>query len=185
MGFLAFGLWLTTTERPTFISSPSLVTRVPGLVVSWILFILIYVAFIIVQPHQRVVILGPMAFSVFGTWTRHLLGVLLNLRFTHFPLGTFLSNMLATAIIGGMYAVRCAYPGLDYTRMAIVQGIVDGFCGCLSTVSTYAAEVRAMKGWHVWVYVFASWICAQALLVCTLGSVSWSGGIPPIHQCSA
>jgi CrcB protein len=185
MGFLAFGLWLTTTERPTFIPSPGLVVRVPGLAISWILFILIYVAFGIVQPHQRVAILGPMAFSVFGTWTRHLLGVLFNLRIAHFPLGTFISNMLATAVIGGMYAVRCAHPELDYTRIAVVQGIVDGFCGCLSTVSTYAAEIWAMKGWHVWVYVFASWIGAQALLVCTLASVSWSGGITSIQQCSA
>lgn len=184
MGFFTFGLWLTATERPSFIPSPGLAMRVPGLAISWTLFILIYVAFGITQPHQRVAILGPMAFSVFGTWTRHLLGVLLNLRFSHFPLGTFISNMLATAIIGGMFAARCAYPELDYTRMAVVQGIMDGFCGCLSTVSTYAAEVRAMKGWHVWVYVVASWIGAQALLVCTLGAVSWSGRIPPIQQCS-
>ena len=159
--------------------------RVPGLAISWILFILIYVAFGIAQPQQRVAVLGPMAFSIFGAWTRHLLGVLLNLRFAQFPLGTFISNMLATAIIGGMYAVRCAHPGLDYTRMAVVQGIVDGFCGCLSTVSTYAAEVRVIKGWHVWVYVLASWIGAQTLLVCILGSVSWTGVIPPIQQCSA
>ena len=185
MGFFAFGFSLTKTERPTFISPPGPAVRVPGLVISWVLFVLIYVAFGIVQPHQRVAILGPMAFSVFGTWTRHLLGVQLNLRFAQFPLGTFISNMLATAIIGGMYSLRCAYPGLNYTQMAIIQGIVDGFCGCLSTVSTYAAEVRAMKGWHAWVYVLASWMGAQALLVCTLGSVSWSGRILPIQQCSA
>ena len=185
MGFLAFGLWLTATERPTFIPSPGPVMRVPGLAISWILFILIYVAFGIAQPHQRVAILGPMAFAVFGTWIRHLLGALLNLRFAHFPLGTFISNMLATAIIGGIYALRCAKPGLDHTLIAVVQGIADGFCGCLSTVSTYAAEVRVMKGWYVWVYVLASWIGAQALLVCILGSVSWSRVIPPIQQCSA
>jgi len=167
-----------------FIPSPSPSMRIPGLAISWILFILIYVAFGIVQPHQRVAILGPIAFSIFGTWTRHLLGVLLNLRIAHFPLGTFISNMLATAILGGMYAVRCAHPRLDYTRMAVVQGIMDGFCGCLSTVSTYAVEVRAMKGWHVWVYVLASWVGAQALLVCTLGSLSWSGRVPSIQQCS-
>ena len=185
MGFFAFGFSLTKTERPTFITPPGLAVRVPGMVISWVLFVLIYFAFGIVQPPQRVAILGPMAFSVFGTWTRHLLGVQLNLRFAQFPLGTFMSNMLATAIIGGMYSVRCAYPGLNYTQMAIVQGIVDGFCGCLSTVSTYAAEVRAMKGWHAWVYVLASWMGAQALLVCTLGSVSWSGRALPIQQCSA
>jgi fluoride exporter len=185
MGFLAFGFWLTAPERPTFIPSPHLAARILGSAISWSLFILIYVAFGIVQPHQRVAVLGPMAFSVFGTWTRHLLGVRLNLHFTHFPLGTFVSNMLGTAILGGMYVVRCTYPGLDYTRMAVVQGIMDGFCGCLSTVSTYAAETRAMKGWHVWVYVFASWIGAQALLVCIVGSVSWSGRIPAIRQCSA
>ena len=184
MGFLAFGFSLTTTDRPFFIPSPGLAMRIPGLVISWILFVLIYLAFGIVQPHQRVALLGPMAFSVFGTWTRHLLGVQLNLRFSHFPLGTFISNMLATAIIGGMYSLRCAYPGLDYTQMAVVQGVIDGFCGCLSTVSTYAAEVRAMKGWYVWVYVFVSWIGAQVLLVCTLGSVVWSGRIPPIQQCN-
>jgi CrcB protein len=59
-----------------------------------------------------------------------------NGRLSHFPIGTFIANVFGTVVLAvlallqsGVYLVPIACD--------VVQGLQNGFCGCLTTVSTF------------------------------------------------
>ena len=63
-------------------------------------------------------------------------------RWAWFPIGTFAANQLACTISFGLEALRVRAPGqLAGVHGAVVLGVMSGLDGCLSTVSTWAAEV--------------------------------------------
>lgn len=57
----------------------------------------------------------------------------------------------------------------------MLQGFEDGFCGSLSTVSTFVVELRGLKRGDSWKYFWCSVIGAQLLLTVILGGWIWSG----------
>lgn len=57
----------------------------------------------------------------------------------------------------------------------VLQGMEDGFCGSLSTVSTFVVELRGLKERDKWSYALLSWVMGQCVLVLVLGSWEWSG----------
>jgi fluoride ion exporter CrcB/FEX len=63
-----------------------------------------------------------------------------------FPLGTFAANMIACVVD---YAIRAglerAPQQLPFTHEALLTGIMLGFCGSLSTVSTWVVEVGGLR----------------------------------------
>lgn len=56
------------------------------------------------------------------------------------PLGTFLANMLGTALSTALYVVNVKIE-LTSWESSIVSAGINGFCGALSTVSTFVTEV--------------------------------------------
>jgi CrcB protein len=103
-----------------------------------------------------------------------------------FPVGTFLANMLATAILAAVFVGQRA-PGkggrtvsLDGTTCNALYAIEEGFCGCLSTVSTFAVEMRSIKARWKWIYVGASILTGHLIVLAIVGGVSWSSaGLGP------
>lgn len=61
-----------------------------------------------------------------------------------FPYGTFIVNVVATAIATGMGAIQLRVQ-LAYWPAIVVEAVIDGFCGTLSTISTFMAEVRKTR----------------------------------------
>ncbi len=49
------------------------------------------------------------------------------------------------------------------------SGIEDGFCGCLTTVSTWVAELAALRRRHAYIYGATSFLVALALMVAIMG----------------
>lgn len=141
-------------------------------------------AFFLLSPDYRGAVTAALLFSFPGVVTRHLLGTVLNHRMPSFPIGTFASNILGTAISAMSYVLQHIEPVVCHSAgVAILQGIVDGYTGCLSTVSTYAAEINVMNRRHAWRYTLVSWLTAQVILVLVIGSAKWSGAFQTSTDC--
>lgn len=131
---------------------------------------------------------AAILFSYPGTLVRYVLAMTLTPRFHLFPLGTFAANTFGSALLGAFHILQRASlsrgdlvsPG----TCAILQGLSDGFCGCLTTVSTFAVEVGALKTRNAWLYVLLSWGVSQLLLLLILGPSWWRAGVDDSQVCS-
>jgi fluoride ion exporter CrcB/FEX len=74
-------------------------------------------------------------FAPFGALLRWYLSFF-NGRFKGFPIGTFTANIFGTIVIAVLGLVES---GVYVTAIAcdVVKGLADGFCGCLTTISTF------------------------------------------------
>ncbi|KAI0638138.1 CrcB-like protein-domain-containing protein [Trametes polyzona] len=112
---------------------------------------------------------AALLFSFPGTLARYLLSYTLNPRLKLLPLGTLAANALGTALLGAFTVLESAPRPPGPGACALLKGLGDGFCGCLTTVSTFAAEVAALDGRRAWLYVGVSWLAAQCLLAVIVG----------------
>lgn len=91
------------------------------------------------------------------------------------PLGTFLANMIGTALLGGFNVLQNKVHPVSSYACSVLQGLDDGYCGCLTTVSTFAVEILGLglrKGSR---YALISWCVAQLLLLLVFGLPIWIG----------
>lgn len=136
------------------------------------------------QPTEtwRGEVLFAIVFAPAGCLLRFYLSRRLNGLVPSFPLGTFTVNMLGTAIEGMCWDIQHVGVGImgrvggGRTGCQVLQGVLDGFCGCLTTVSTWVAEINGLKRRHGWAFAFASVVGGLGLLVVIMGSVRWSVG---------
>ena len=126
-----------------------------------------------------------LVFAPVGCLLRFWLAIKLNPRVRWFPLGTFTANVFGTMIIGMCYDLQhvplssmgaTRLPGGGHTGCEVLQGVQDGFCGALTTVSTWAIELRTLRTRHAWFYgMISTLVCFSSLIVIT-GSVRWTAG---------
>ena len=99
-----------------------------------------------------------------------------------FPLGTFAVNMFGTAVEGMCYDLQHVALGAlggvggGIVGCQVLQGVMDGFCGCLTTVSTWVAELNGLQRKHGWIYAFGTVMGGLGLMLVIMGSVRWSIG---------
>ncbi|QDS68817.1 hypothetical protein FKW77_006268 [Venturia effusa] len=94
-----------------------------------------------------------LVFAPLGCLIRFYLSLKLNSKIAKFPLGTFAANVLGTIVLGMCYDLQHAGAGVaDIVGCQVLQGIQDGFCGCLTTVSTWVAELKALRKHHAYSY---------------------------------
>lgn len=116
-----------------------------------------------------------LVFAPPGCLLRFYASNLLNSKLPSFPLGTFSVNIFGTIILGMSYDLQHApYGGVIGCQ--VLQGIEDGFCGCLTTVSTWVGELSSLKRWHAYRYGTFSVLIALAFLVVIMGSMRWTVG---------
>lgn len=124
---------------------------------------------------------AALMFSFPGALSRYLLSTYLNPALKVFPLGTLTANLSGTALLGMFHVLRNRATPFSAHACSTLQGLIDGYCGTLTTISTFAVELNSMKGSkRAWLYGSLSWVCSQLLLVIilvpsyTVGSVSKS-----------
>ena len=87
--------------------------------------------------------------SVLGAWLRWWLGLRLNALFPTLPLGTLAANLIGGYIIGVALGALTLSPGLSPQARLF---IMTGFCGGLTTFSTFSAETYTLlaRGQLAW-----------------------------------
>ena len=148
---LQFGAHLAEFTQPYTPSIPSRVIRffdkiVPLLAVGvWIGSI----AMAVVIGKWRGKALFACVFSPLGALARFWVSRLLNPRVKRFPLGTFAVNIFGTAVLAGVvagqYSHRWKGTAESVVGCQLLRGVGDGFCGCLTTVSTWVVEIRGLR----------------------------------------
>jgi fluoride ion exporter CrcB/FEX len=123
-----------------------------------------------------------LVFSPLGCLGRFYASIYLNNKIASFPLGTFVVNILGTAIIGMSYDLQHVPLG-GVIGCQVLQGIEDGFCGCLTTVSTWVIELTSLRRRNAYRYGAASVGFALCFLIIIMGSLQWTRGFSEL-QCT-
>ena len=137
-----------------------------------------------IQETWRGEVIFALVLAPLGCLLRFYASLHLNARIPSFPLGTFVVNIFGTALLGMFYDLQHAPLGGASRGMIgggvvgcqVLQGGMDGFCGCLTTVSTWVAELNGLRRRHAYIYGATSVIVALGLLVVIMGSLKWTTG---------
>lgn len=128
--------------------------------------------------------LFALIFAPLGCLLRYWLSLKLNALIPWFPLGTFAANVFGTVVLSVCYDIQhvpfSSRPGMDVggglSSCEVLQGLEDGFCGALTTVSTWVVELVTLRTRHAWLYGAISILVGFACTVVIMGSVRWTIG---------
>lgn len=134
------------------------------------------------HDHWRGVATFALVFAPLGTLARFYVSLWLNGRRPAFPLGTFAANIVGTAVLGMAYDLQRVPLG-GVLGCQVLQGVEDGFCGCLTTVSTWVSELAALRRRHAWTYGGASVLGGLGIMVIVMGGLRWTDGFAGL-QCT-
>ena len=122
----------------------------------------------------------PLVFAPLGCLLRFYASKYLNARIPAFPLGTFACNIFGTAVLGMAWDLQHARgigAGSGVTNAcSVLQGVMEGFCGCLTTVSTWVLELDGLRRRHAWIYGLTSVGVGLSFMVVIMGSMGWTVG---------
>ncbi|KAH8130356.1 hypothetical protein FP744_10001193 [Trichoderma asperellum] len=121
-------------------------------------------------------VIFALVFAPVGCLARFYLALYLNGRLSSFPLGTFLANILGTAVLGMSWDIAHSASVGSIVGCQVLQGIEDGFCGCITTISTWVAELNSLRRFHSYIYGTASVLVSLVILVAIMGGLRWTDG---------
>ncbi|OBT74180.1 hypothetical protein VF21_06261 [Pseudogymnoascus sp. 05NY08] len=135
------------------------------------------------QEGWRGKVLFSLIFAPLGCIARFYASVKLNGLKPSFPVGTFVVNIFGTIILGMAWDLQHAPLGSlggriggGLTGCQVLQGVMDGFCGCMTTVSTWVLELTSLRRRHAYTYGVASVGVALAFMTIIMGSLRWTRG---------
>lgn len=110
--------------------------------------------------------------AALGALSRWLLGIQFNSLFPAIPPGTLASNMVGGYIIGLAIAYFAQTPDIAPEWRLL---IITGFCGGLTTFSTFSAEVVALlqQGRLTWAMGAIAMHVSGSLVMTLAGLASW------------
>ncbi|KAI8378690.1 CrcB-like protein-domain-containing protein [Choanephora cucurbitarum] len=126
-----------------------------------------------VWTHDTNKLVLACVFAPLGALTRWSLSSLFNTP--HLPKGTLIANLVATVILAVLSLVRSR--PINGMSCLFTQALADGYCGCLSTISTWITELDSLPRKSSYVYGTISVVIAQCILFIVLGSSIWTLGI--------
>jgi CrcB protein len=166
-------------RRPPFLP-PFLRYGLSGL--SILVYAATFITYFFLPSSYRHKVTAALVFSFPGTLTRYLLSTALNQRLKALPLGTLVANIFGTALLA---AFRVLLSAPSRNRCDILQGLIDGYCGCLTTVSTLAAEMSDLEFWKACRYALISWTLGQVVMALIFGTSLWTGSVGKQATCTS
>lgn len=187
MSSVTFGSYLAQITRSYF---PRLPTPRPA--VRYVLSgvgILIYAAtfpaYARLPPSYRSRAVASLLFSFPGTLSRYLLALYMNTITERIPLGTMTANVVGTGLLGVFHVLQNKHPNVPPHACSTLQGLIDGFCGALTTISTFAVELNAMEGSrYAWIYGGISVTISQLLLLVIILPAHTLSNVPFVRTCT-
>ena len=119
--------------------------------------------------------LFALVFAPIGCLFRFYASLHLNGKIKSFPLGTFAVNIFGT-MMEAIFIDLQRVPIGGLVGCQVLQGMSDGFCGCLTTVSTWVVELTGLRLKHAYFYGLMSVGVALGLMVIVVGSLQWTDG---------
>ncbi|CAR28900.1 ZYRO0F14564p [Zygosaccharomyces rouxii] len=124
-------------------------------------------------------------FGIFGSYLRYQLSNWCNGWIKNFPMGTFIANELAVILIACFQIIIRGRKNYHEQRPVahtmnscrVTTALVSGFCGSLSTISTFINEAYKLEFNYMLIYYFVSVFVSYSLLVVIMGSYSWTRGL--------
>lgn len=117
-----------------------------------------------------------VVFAPLDAMLRFHLATQLNPKVASFPLGTFAANIGGTYILGMIWGLQHSQVARLVASCQVLQGVDDGFCGALTTVSTWVLELMSLRLKHAYIYGMTSLIIACACVVTIMGPLRWTSG---------
>lgn len=125
-------------------------------------------------------VLFAIVFAPLGCLVRFYASLGLNPLVKQFPMGTFAVNMFGSIIEAMLYDLQRvrigSVAGGSVLGCQVLQGLQDGFCGCLTTVSTWVSEIQGLRRLHGYTYALLSVFVGLGFMVIIMGGVRWSIG---------
>ncbi|KAJ3486067.1 hypothetical protein NLG97_g6691 [Lecanicillium saksenae] len=132
------------------------------------------------REHWRGTAVFAIVFAPLGCLGRFYLSLYLNSKRPSFPLGTFAANVLGTVILGMAWDIAHSTSTGGVLGCQLLQGVEDGFCGCLTTISTWVSELSSLRRRNSYIYGTVSVVVSTALMVIIMGSLRWTQGFAPL-----
>jgi fluoride ion exporter CrcB/FEX len=131
----------------------------------------------IFPPHDqwRGQVTFALVFAPLGCLARFYLALYLNGKMATFPAGTFAANVIGTAVLGMAWDIAHIPTG-GVVGCQVLQGVEDGFCGCLTTVSTWVAELNSLRRKNSYIYGATSVVVSFGVMVLIMGGMRWTDG---------
>lgn len=117
-------------------------------------------------------------FAPLGCLLRFYASVYLNKVSSSFPPGTFAVNMAGTALSAILFDLQHIPIG-GHVGCQVLQGAMDGFCGSLTTVSTWVMELQGLRLKLAYIYGLMSVGTGLGLAIAIMGSLRWTAGFQP------
>ncbi|KAI9591810.1 CrcB-like protein-domain-containing protein [Syncephalis fuscata] len=115
------------------------------------------------------------AFGPFGSILRYFLSWL-NFYNSQFPYGTFIANILGTLILAALFSVGHINLVLSTVSCMFIAALSDGFCGCLTTVSTFIVEIHSLLPIYAHRYAAITITLGILIMVAGPGTLYWTHG---------
>lgn len=124
-------------------------------------------------------------FAPWGAILRFALSKKLNPIKKDFPLGTYTANFCGSILltifnllIRGRKSKLSSIPIVDHSQACdVLVGLDDGFCGCLTTVSTFIVELCALTMSPSYTYGAVSVMSSFVAMLLILGLYNWTIGL--------
>jgi len=111
----------------------------------------------------------------FGALIRYLLSTK-NSKFPNFPVGTYAANIAGTLCLAIFSIFKYSSSYHDFL-CHFLMAVGDGFCGCLTTISTFVNELNSLNPKNLYIYCVTSVLSALLVIMLTFGIYGWAADI--------